>query len=136
MSLLLSIPVGRLYVQGGLIYDLGLYDSLFSSSCACILTSHKSHVNERVGKSSDLCPTSSSGIMRAHQRDRGSTLRCVYQLVVSWVISARDMVARGRARGRIQHLPELGNLIRDGEAISGCMGCILLLGYFEVISSL
>jgi hypothetical protein len=45
VSLLLSILFGRLYIQGGLIYDLGFYDSLFSSSCACIFTNHKSHVN-------------------------------------------------------------------------------------------
>jgi hypothetical protein len=61
VSLLLSMLLGRLYVQGGLIYDLGFYDSLFSSSCACIFTNHKGHMNERFGKSSDLRLTSLSG---------------------------------------------------------------------------
>jgi hypothetical protein len=28
----------------------------FSSSCACIFTNHKGHVDERFGKSSDLWP--------------------------------------------------------------------------------
>jgi hypothetical protein len=48
MSLLFSIPVGRLYVQEGLIYDLALYNPLFLSLYACILTSHKSHIDKRL----------------------------------------------------------------------------------------
>jgi hypothetical protein len=48
MSLLLSILVGRLYIQGGLIYDLNLYDPLFSSSYAYKFTNYKSRVNERL----------------------------------------------------------------------------------------
>ena len=43
---------------------------------------------------------------------------------------------RPSPRKNSQHLPELGNLIRDDGAISGCIRCILLLRYFEVISSL
>jgi hypothetical protein len=43
---------------------------------------------------------------------------------------------RASPRKNSQHLPGPGNLIRDVGAISGYIGCILLLGYFKVISSL